>query len=448
MSIFKAYDIRGVYPSELNEPMAYNIGKAIVAFFNLKEIVVGRDIRYGNETLFLEFCKGITDQGCDVIDIGLSSTPLLYFTVPFYKKQFGAILTASHNPKEFTGFKLITQDASPIGFRDGLGEIEQMIQTNTIPNLGKNKGKIIGFDQKKLKNDYIKHITSFVNKKALKKIKFVVDCSNGMSSMFVKETIEKIGLKPIILSDNMDGGFPDHGPNPLIEDSLKKLSKEVKKQKARFGACFDGDADRIIFVDEKGKRVKPDYMLILLANALVKKKSEIVLYDLTNSRIVKEELAKISHPIMTKVGQEFIKSKMRDEQALLAGETSGHYTFSKNFFSDSGIITLMIVLNYVCKTSKKFSDIIKNLDKYYKPGNINLKVKNKENIIKNIANNFSDAKSILYLDGVKIEYNDYWFNIRQSNTQDLVRITIEAKTKKLAEEKVKLIQKIVKKLDK
>jgi phosphomannomutase len=446
MSIFKAYDIRGIYPSEINENTAYDIGRALVDFYKLKAVCVGRDIRLSSDALFNSLVRGIADQGAEVIDIGLCSTPMFYFAVPFYKIEFGVMVTASHNPKEYNGFKIIDnrtlQNAAAVGYDNGLDKIEEIVSSRLVNDYSGERGSI---NSKDISKDYISHVSSFANKKLANssRLKIIIDAGNGTGSLHVKEIFESVGIKYIPLSFNLNGNFPDHGPNPLLKGSLEKLKKSVKKEKAAFGVAFDSDADRAVFVDDLGKELAPEMVLIMLAKAIVKSKKDIVFYDLTSSRIVKEQLSKFCVPVMTKVGQVFIKEKMKQEKAILAGEVSGHYTFRDSFYSDSGLLACIVLMNFVLSEKKKISAFEKKIKQY--PGiTENITVKNKENAINIIEKHYQDAEKVLYIDGLSVDYKDWRFNIRPSNTEPLIRLRIEAKTKNMLTKEVKKIKSLLK----
>ena len=446
MGIFKTYDIRGVYPSELNEKIAFEIGRTLVSFFRLRRVCVGYDTRLSSEKLFKALTEGIISQGADAVNIGLCSTPLFLFAVPFYRYEFGIMITASHNPKEYNGFKIADNrtfnDVKTIGYDNGLKKIEEIMAKAGVPAYAGRKGAITAKDAKQ---DYIDHLLKFAPKEGLKKMKIAVDASNGMGSIAVKEVFEQLGIKLVPLSFEMDGNFPDHGPNPSLPGSLKKLEKEVKKQKADFGVAFDSDADRAIFVDDTGKQIPAEFVLILLAKALAKSKNDIIIYDLTSSWIVKEEILMFAMPVMSKVGQVFIKEKMKDVGAILAGEVSGHYTFKDNYYGDSGIVAVLLMIKYLSSEKKKLSVLVKPFRKYSKSEGLSYQVKDKEAKMKELSSKYKDATKMLFLDGFTAEYKDWWFNARPSNTEPILRLVVEAKTKKALTAKVKELEKIIKK---
>lgn len=428
MGIFKAYDIRGIYPEQLNKETAYRIGRALVAFLKVDKVVVGRDCRLSSDALFEALAKGINDQGADVYDIGLSTTPMLYFANQ--KFPAGIMITASHNPKEYNGFKLCREKAIPISGDTGIKEIEILVKKGEFEETGK-KGGIIEID---VLDDYVNHVLKFSNLK--RKLKIVIDASNGAACVTAPKIFEKIDCDFIPLYFEPDGNFPNHEPNQLKDENYKDLIKAVKENKADIGIMFDGDADRVGFVDEQGNIIALDLITALVATHLLKEHTnEKIIYEVRSSWTVKEEIRKQKGiPILWRAGHAFIRNKMREENAIFGGEKSGHFFFRDNFYADNAMIAAMFVLNEISTLDKPFSEIMKPLQRYYNSGEINSSVDYPDEVIKKIEEHFKDGK-IKHIDGLTVEFDDWWFNLRKSQTEPLIRLNLEAKSKELMEKK-------------
>jgi phosphomannomutase len=432
MSIFKAYDIRGVYPTELNEKIMYKIGRAFVDFLKCKNVVVGRDMRLSSPSLFNALVKGIIDQGADVIDIGLSTTPMLYYAVHELKADSGLVITASHNPKEWNGLKLVREEGRALSGEDGIKEIEEKVKNNDFKDADE-QGKIT---QKNITHDYINYAASYATN--LNNFKIVVDCGNGMAGLTLIPLIEKLGIEYTALYSELDGSFPNHEPDPLKEKNMKDLQEKVVELKADVGFALDGDVDRIILVDEKGNRIPGDITTALIAKDLLSKKKIKVMYDIRASKSVKELIEKNGGTAMVyRAGHSLIKKKMREEGFDFGGEKSGHYFYKQNFYTDSALITLIYILELLKKEGKKLSELVKDINPYSSSGEINRKVKDKDEVLKRVEEKYKDALRIFHIDGVTIEYKDWWFNLRKSNTEPLLRLNLEADNKGLMKEKIK-----------
>lgn len=437
MSIFKGYDIRGIYPSQLNQETAYKIGRAFVSFVKPKNVVIGQDVRLSSPKLFESLSQGIMDQGADVIHIGLSTTPMMYFSTIKLGADAGINITASHNPKEYNGFKLVRRQAVPISSETGIYEIQELVEKNKFSK-PKKKGKLM---KQEMLNQYINNALSFVDVEKIKYLKICVDTANAMGGLIIPKLFGKLPCELVPLFMDMDGTFPNHEPNPLKEETLEELKKSVVKEKADLGIGLDGDADRIIFVDEKAQVIPGDIMTALLSKMILSKHPKTpkakILYDLRSSWVVKEEIEKHGgKAIEFRVGHSFIKEKMRTESIEFAGEVSGHYYLKQNHYIESPMIIILYLLEFLSKEKEKknLSEIIEPLKKYFPSGEINFKVKNKEATMKKVEKEFKDAKRISHMDGLKVEYKDFWFNLRPSNTEPLIRLNIEAKTKPKMEE--------------
>jgi len=459
MSIFKAYDIRGVYPKELNEEIAYSIGKAFADFmnvseiakpisehaqkptvFDIKKILIGRDMRLSSDSLFRSLSQGIIEQGCDVINIGLCSTPMCYFACNFLKADASIMITASHNPKEYNGFKFTRKQAIPISADTGIKEIEKLFEKNKFKKAIK-KGEMT---RKEIMNDYVKHVLKFIKNKNAK-LKVVIDCGNGIGGIETREVFKHLKCKITEMYFEPDGNFPHHEANPLKEENVKELRNKVIQEKADLGIAIDGDADRVFFISNTGEIIPSDFITCLIAKTYLKEKpGETILYDLRSSWITKETIKDNNgNPIMSKVGHSFIKEQLRKTNAIFGGELSGHFYFRDNFYSDSGIIAILKIIDLIATEKKKISELIEPLKKYFASGEINLEVKDKDAKIKELGKKYKKGK-ISWLDGVRVEFEDWWFNVRPSNTEALLRLNLEAKSKKLMEEKRDEILNIIK----
>jgi phosphomannomutase len=438
MGIYKSYDIRGIYPAELNEETAYKIGRAFADFVKAKRVVVGRDMRLSSDKIFDALAKGITEQGAEVVNIGLCTSPMLSFAIAFYSYPSGIMITASHNPKEYNGFKMAKQNSEPIGYDDGINLIEKLVQENKF-TAAKRKGKIT---KKDILHDYVDFVMKFA--KNIKPLKVAVDAGNGMASLDAPEVFANLPCKITKLFFGLDGNFPNHDPNPLKEENLEALKKKVVEEKADMGIAFDGDADRVCFVDEKGKAVSNDIVTAIIAKKLLAENpgSKIV-YDLRSTKAVKEVIEENKGiPLINKVGHVNLKKRLKNENAIFGGELSGHYFFKDFFNCDNAIIAALIMLN-ILSNGKKLSELVKGITRYATSPEINFEVDNKEKAIKKIEEHFKDGRKS-YIDGLTVEFDDWWFNLRQSNTEPLLRLRVEAKTKKMLGGKLKLIEKLVK----
>ncbi|MFC1769143.1 phosphomannomutase/phosphoglucomutase [Nanoarchaeota archaeon] len=422
MGIFKAYDIRGKYPDELDGDKAYKIGKAIATFFNVNEIVVGRDNRTSSDEIFNSVCKGLNEMGVNVLDIGVVSSPMSYFGVNHLKGKAMVMVTASHNPKEYNGFKLTREGAIPVSGVSGLKEIEDIYTKGSFKEVASEKGSIKEVD---IFDDYMDHLSKFV--KEIHGLKVVVDCGNGVMGPIIEGLFSRLFMEYVPMYFERDGNYPNHDPNPMIPDNLKELQAKVKEEGANLGIAFDGDGDRVVFVDEKSNSIPSDFVTCLLAMQMIKE-GDIVIYDLRSSWIVKEIIDEYKGKgEETRVGHSFIKEHMRKVNALFAGELSGHYYFRDNFFTDSGIIAALKILSLVSNKGK-LSELVKPMHKYHKIPETNFDVEDKDGALKRIEEKYKDCK-VSHLDGIKVETDKYWFNVRKSNTESKVRLNLEAKSK-------------------
>jgi len=433
-SIFKAYDIRGIYPTQLGEETAYLVGKALVEYLKPKNIAVGRDMRLSSPVLFESITRGILETGADVIDIGLCSTDELYFAVGKFGYAAGVMITASHNPKEYNGFKICRKEAVPLSGDSELNEIRQIITSGKFSAPFK-KGSLI---KKDVSDDYIRHILSFVDVKKIKPFKIVIDAGNGMAGLLVPKLFEKLPGQLIPMFFELDGSFPNHPASPIEPENLKFLQEKVIQEKAFLGAAFDGDADRVFFVDEKAQMLGGDIVTALVAkNILKKEKNATILYNIICSRTVPRVIQENGgKAIKTRVGHALIKPLMKQYNAVFGGEHSGHFYYKDNFYADSALITLVVFWELLSEENKKVSELVAEIDRYFRSGEINSTVEDIPKKLKAIEKVYSKGK-IDHLDGLTVEFDDWWFNLRPSNTEPLLRLNVEADSPELLQQETK-----------
>lgn len=440
--IFRAYDIRGIYPSTLNEEVAYLIGRAFIKFLKKRKpkIVVGRDGRLSSPQLFKALTKGIVKQGGNVVDIGLSITPMLYFAVAYFKFDGGIQISASHNPPQYNGFKLVREKAIPISGSTGIKEIKKLVLAGNFKTkrLQPSRHPVGRMLAKKVLKEYIAFNLKDFNLKTIKPLKIVIDTANAVPGIVVPELFKKTNCKIYHLFSKLDGSFPNHFPSPHEEKNLKAIKKEVLKKKADLGIAFDGDGDRIIFVDEKGKMVPGDLITALLAKLILKKNpGEKVLCDVRSSNVVRDVVKENGGVVVIgRIGHSFIKERMRKENIIFQGELNGHYYLRSHYFCEAPFFAIFKVLEEMSKTGKKISELVKPFQRYSHSGEINFKVKNKKKVLKTLEKKFKNGK-VLKIDGLRIDFPDWWFNARPSHTEPVLRLVVEATTKKLMIEKKK-----------
>ena len=439
-SIFKSYDIRGIYPKELNEEAAFNIGKSFVESCSAKKVAVGQDARVSSPVIFKALTSGIQAGGAEVYDIGQVPTECLYFAVGTYDFDAGIMITASHNPKEYNGFKIVKKEGSNIKIVGG----KELIPY--IEEGGSKKDIEPEIEKKDMWHDYLNHILSFVDLSEIMPMKVVIDGSNGVAGNAVLKIKDKLPVEIIDLNFKPDGNFPNHAPNPLLDGSADQISQKIKEEKADLGFIFDGDGDRVYLITEKGEFVKADITLTLLAKYFLQKNPGAgIAFHVTCSKSVSEFVKKWGgEPIRTKVGFINIQQGLMDNNGVMGGELSGHYCFKDNFYSDSGMIALLTLLQIISKDGRKVSEIMKELSTYAKGPEINFEVEDKDAVMKKIKEKYSDGKQD-FLDGITVEYDDWWFNARPSNTEPLLRLTVEADTEELRAQKQKELSDFIEK---
>lgn len=426
--IFKAYDIRGIYGEELTTSLAEKIGRAYATFLNATKVVVGRDMRPHSQPLFEALAKGLTEQGADVVDLGMCSTPMCYYATGKLAASGSIMITASHNPGEYNGFKLSRQNALPISGDTGIQDIKKLAETECFAEPPDRKGKVTRHDPM---SGYRELVANYADMH--QPLKVAADMANAMGVIEAK-TLEGV-LELDSLFNELDGNFPNHEANPLKAETLAPLQEKVRSGDYAFGVAFDGDADRAGFLDENGDIVPMDLVTALIAQDLLEKKRGVVLYDLRSSWAVREAIeAKGGIPRMCRVGHAFIKRQMREHDAIFAGELSGHYYFSDNYYAESSALATVSIANILSKSRKPLSELVKPLKKYWSSGEINSTVEDPAQVLDTLKNRYSDG-NLETMDGIRIEYPDWWFNVRPSNTEPLVRLNLEAKNRALMEQK-------------
>ena len=442
-SIFKAYDIRGIYPDQIDEEGAWKIGYATAQFLrsllrgyergqaNSQSICVGRDMRTHSESLAKALIRGMNTAGANVIDIGMIDTPQMYFAINHLGTCGGVQVTASHNPAKYNGFKISGAGARPVGVDTGLSDIEHLAMA-LLHTKGKADGSVEKYD---LTAGYKNHVLRFLNP-IKKELRIAIDASNGMAGKAVPAIFGDLPIEIVELNFEHKGKFK-HEPNPLVEKNLKSVKSAVKKNKCDFGTCFDGDADRLMMVDEKGRTVSCDLMTALMVPYFLKSSPKsVIVYDLRSSLVVLEEILKNGGtPRRERVGHSFMKKALRDSHAVFGGELSGHFYYRDNYCADSGMITLVHMLNIISEAGIPVSELIKPLRRYYSSGEINFKVDDKQARMDELARKYSDGQ-FDGLDGVTIRFKNWWFNCRPSNTEPLLRLNIEARSKEILEDKI------------
>ena len=437
MGAFHAYDIRGIYNVDFDKNTAYKVGYFIPELLKTDKVLVGRDCRVSSDEIHEYLLKGITDAGADVYDIGLSTTPMVYFGTANYGFKASVQITASHNPKEYNGMKVSCENALPVGYDTGLGQIEAWINAGKATPVAEKRGQVF---QKDIREDYLAFLKKYMGD--LSGLKLAFDLSNGMSSLFAKQIF---GDAPEYIFDTMDGTFPNHEPNPLVHKNVVALEELVKKTGADAGVIYDGDADRVMFVDEKGNFVSPDLMIAVLGHYFIGERGEkgYVIQDIRSSKAVGEYLEPMGAKMYTwKVGRANAARRLREIDGIWGGELAGHYYFKVFFYSDSGLLASILILRVLANLKKEgisFSQIIGKIARYQNSGEINFKLTDKQGAMDAVKAHFEEQEkptAFMDFDGYRVEFPDWWFNIRPSNTEPYLRFICEATTKELLDKKV------------
>lgn len=443
--IFKAYDVRGLYPGELDEATAEAIGRAFVAVLDDEDrrgerpntVVVSRDMRSHSSGLEAALIDGLTTAGVDVLEIGLATTPMNYFAVGHTGAAGGIQVTASHNPADYNGFKFSKAGARPVSGDHGIPLIEEKVTSGDLPEAAE-KGSRESAD---IWSAYRSHILSFLEAHEGPPVRVVVDAANGMGSLY-RPLLEATGIELVPLFFELDGSFPNHEANPLKEDNLRDLMEAVRREEAAFGVAFDGDADRAAFIDENGRPVGSDLITALIAGEMLKESpGKAVLYDLRSSRAVPEYIRERGGtPVRERVGHSFMKATLRARDGVFGGELAGHYYFRQTYFADSAILAVIQILNMVRRTGQELSALIEPLRRYATSPEINFQVEDKAGKIELLAERYADGQ-IDWLDGILVQYPTWWFNVRPSNTEPYLRLVLEAKSaEELERRKAELVE--------
>jgi phosphomannomutase len=429
--IFKAYDVRGIYPEQIDEEVAYRVGRAFVAFLGEGKIVTGRDMRLSSPELSRAFISGAVAQGADVADIGLCSTDMLYFASGVLDRP-GAMFTASHNPKEYNGLKLCRRKAGPISMDTGIVEIRDLVLGGEFPQAG-SAGTVEEMD---MLPRYVDHVLSFIDISSLRPLKVVADAGNGMGGLILPALFARLPCELVPHCFELDGSFPHHQPDPINPENIQLLSQWVLEAAGDLGMAFDGDADRVFLVDDRGEPVSGSLTTAMVARRILQTHpGEKIIYNCINSWVVPETIREYGGtPIRERVGHSFIKQTMAETGAVFGGEHSGHYYFRDNYRADSGLIAAMFILEIVSLEDRPLSEILKPFRKYYASGEINSRVEDIPAKLAEIASLYADG-DMDRLDGISVEFEDWWFNVRPSNTEPLIRLNLEARTRDLMEAK-------------
>jgi phosphomannomutase len=436
-SIFKAYDVRGLYPSEVNEEAARLIGRGFVSYLQARRIAVSRDMRLSSPSIAAAFTEGAREQGADVVDYGMMGTDMMYFAVARDSHDGGAQITASHNPKQYNGIKMVRREAFPLSGDAGIGDIRDMILNGTLPQPAPTRG---GLSQMDVRDDYTRHVLSFIDASIIKPFNVVLDAGNGIAGMVAPRLFEALPCRTTTLCFEVDGTFPNHEANPLIEENRRDLVERVVRDKADVGIAWDGDADRCFFIDGNGEFIAGDFVTALLAEAfLIRHPGAKIVYDVRASYAVKDIVSKYGGTaLMNRVGHAFFKRRMREEGAIFGGEVTGHYYFRDNFYADNGFIPALLILELMSRKGQTLSDLLAPFrEKYFISGEINTTVSDMHIVqekLDGLAAHYSDGR-VYTLDGVSVEYPDWHFNVRASNTEPLLRLNLEATTRELMEQK-------------
>jgi phosphomannomutase len=436
-SIFKAYDVRGLYPQEVNEEAAHLIGRGFVAYLNAKRIAVSRDMRLSSPSMAAAFIEGARLQGADVVDYGMMGTDMLYFAVARDGHDGGVQITASHNPKEYNGIKMVRKEAFPLSGESGINDIRDMIAGNKLPPPAAVPGTVT---QANVVSEYIKHVMSFIDPSIIKPFNVVADAGNGIAGMVAPMLFAHLPCIVTPLCFEVDGTFPNHEANPLIEENRRDITERVIAEQADIGIAWDGDADRCFFIDGAGEFIAGDFVTALLAEAfLIKHPGARIVYDVRASYAVKDTAAKYgSEALMNRVGHAFFKRRMREDNAIFGGEVTGHYYFRDNFYADNGFIPALLILELMSRKGQTLRELLAPLrEKYFISGEINTKVSDMRKAQQKIDGLSAKYQSgrVYSMDGVSVEYPDWHFNVRGSNTEPMLRLNLEATTGKLMEEK-------------
>lgn len=426
--IFKSYDVRGLAPGEINTGVAYRMGKATAAYLKARALAVGRDARLSSPDIAAALAAGMASTGCDVLDLGMGPTPVTYFASGHLGggKLQGAIqVTASHNPAEYNGFKFTKRDALPMSYDSGLADVEKLFGQD-LPKLGQRRGRIRKLD---LRAQYVRHCRRFARLDPKRPLKVAIDTGNGVSGAIMPELLKGLPLKVAPLFWKPDGRFPNHEPNPLKEENLRALQETVRREGCALGVAFDGDGDRVTFVDEQGRTIPGDLAGALMARELLEEQGPgVVFHDVRATRALAEVVREHGgRPIETRVGHSHIKAGLRRENALMAAELSGHYYFRDFYYSDNGEAAMFLVLSVLSHSGRSASELVAPLRRFFHSGETNFTVKDPAGTLAAIESQFAlRAQRVSKVDGLTLDFGSWWFNLRPSNTEPVVRLAVES----------------------
>src|SRR5712691_6750903 len=434
--VFKAYDVRGIYPDKLDEAGAYAIGRAYVDEFEPLAIAVGRDMRLSSPSMAEAVMRGAADSGADAVDVGMVGTEMVYFAVGDLDLEGGIMVTASHNPKEYTGMKIVRRGALPVGGDSGLLDIRTRALALEDRSEGQSQGQV---RQEDIWPRWVDAVLSFIDVEAVKPLRVVIDAANGMGGVMLPPVLERLPIEAVPYFFEPDGTFPNHEPNPLLPENREFIIEKVRTERADLGIAFDGDADRCFFVDDTGEFVPGDFVTALLAESiLAKEPGGKVIYDLRASWAVPETIERAGGvPLVNRVGHAYIKLRMREEDAVFAGEVSAHYYFRDFYQADSGVIPFLLTLELISKKGQKLSEILEPYrSRYFITGEINTPVADVALKLQELEEHFGAVGKVSHLDGISIEADDWHFNVRPSNTETLLSLNLEARSRELMERKL------------
>jgi phosphomannomutase len=433
--VFKAYDVRGIFPTDVDEEGAYAIGRAYVEHFEPRRIAIGRDMRLSAPAMAAAAIRGASDAGSEVLDLGLVGTEMVYFAVGELGLDGGIAVTASHNPKEYTGMKIVRRGALPVGGESGLLDIRDRALALGDMSEGQSLGPVQKYD---VWPAFVDRVLSFVDVGAIAPLRVVIDAANGMAGAMLPPVLERLPVEAVSCYFEPDGSFPNHEPNPLLPENREFIISKTLEEGADFGVAFDGDADRCFFVDDTGEFVPGDFVTALLAASILEKNpGEKVIYDVRASWAVAETIERAGGvPLMNRVGHAFIKHRMRAEDAVFAGEVSGHYYFREFSQADSGVIPFLLMLELVSRRGEKLSEILRPYrERYFITGELNTPVPDVALKLQELKERFGPEGEISHLDGISIDAPEWHMNVRPSNTEPLLRLNLEARTPELMERK-------------
>ncbi|HXF57382.1 MAG TPA: phosphomannomutase/phosphoglucomutase [Actinomycetota bacterium] len=430
-AIFKAYDVRGVYPDQFDEDAAYRIGRGFARWCGEPRVLLGRDCRTSSPALAEAFATGVNHEGVDVVDLGLATTDMVYFASGRLGTA-GAMFTASHNPPEYNGLKLCRAGAAPVGSDSGLEEVRALAEAEPGPPSPRRGGR----EERSLLGDYLDHVLSFADVERMAPLVVAADAANGMAGLVVPPLFERLPCRLIPLYMELDGTFPNHPADPIQPENQADVKRAVMEHRADLGLAFDGDADRVFFVDERGEGVSGSLVTALVAIGMLEKyPGATILYNAICSWVVPEVVKEHGGvPVRTRVGHSFIKKVMAETGAVFGGEHSGHYYFRDHYRADSGLVAAMVVMDRMSKAGQPLSELLAPLRRYHASGEINSEVADQWGTIERIAAAYPEGRQDR-LDGLTVEFEDWWFNVRPSNTEPLLRLNVEARTRELLEEK-------------